>query len=341
MDSKIFIICMMVFFSPRTQAPTVMNKGVGEQRIKVELTDGQIDVISGIVYNQVRTKRSTRNLLMTLINPRTPEAKPCIVYFPGGGFISAEHEKFIEMRYALARAGFVVATVEYRVVPDEFPALLEDGKAAVRFLRAHAKEFGIDSEKIGTLGDSAGGYLSMMMGTTVRQKRYDIGDFIDVSSDVQASVSLYGISNLTNIGEDFSEAIKEVHKSPASTEALIINGPAFSTFPGANIRSDSAKALAASPIGNVRTGLPPFLLMNGSNDKLVSPSQSGQMYQALKTKGNKVTHIVIDGAGHGDLYWFQTPVINLIVNWFKENLGMPKGILNRGLELSKQKGSNT
>ena len=50
---------------------------------------------------------------------------------------------------------------------------------------------------------------------------------------------------------------------------------------------------------------------------------------------------MIDGAGHGDLYWFQTPVINLIVNWFKENLGMPKGILNRGLELSKQKGSNT
>lgn len=64
------------------------------------------------------------------------------------------------MRMALAKAGFVVAAAEYRTVPDKFPALVIDGKAAVRFLRAHATQFGIDPTRIGVLGDSAGGYLS-------------------------------------------------------------------------------------------------------------------------------------------------------------------------------------
>ena len=313
----------------------------GQHTMQVEIADGQIDVISGIVYNQVRSKRSTDNLLMTLFTPRTPERKPCIVYFPGGGFMSADHEKFIEMRYALARAGFVVAAVEYRTIPDTFPAILQDGKAAVRFLRAHADEFGIDPDKIGTLGDSAGGYLSLMMGTTNGEKTYDVGDFTDSSSDVQASVSLYGISNLINIGEDFSPAVKQIHESPAVTEALLLNGTAFNTFSGANVQSDPEKALAASPVGHVKKGLPPFLLMNGTADRLVSPSQSEQMYHALKEKGNKATHIVLDGAGHGDLYWFQQPIIDLVVEWFKENLGTPLGVEGRGEALSAQRGSNT
>ena len=67
------------------------------------------------------------------------------------------------MRHALARAGFVVAAAEYRTVPVKFPALVEDGKAAVRYLRAHADEYGIDPERIGVIGDSAGGYLVQML----------------------------------------------------------------------------------------------------------------------------------------------------------------------------------
>ena len=70
--------------------------------------------------------------------------KPAIVYYPGGGFTSADHEKFIEMRMALAKAGFVVAAVEYRTVPDRYPALIIDAKSAVRYLRSHAKQFNID-----------------------------------------------------------------------------------------------------------------------------------------------------------------------------------------------------
>lgn len=178
-----------------------------QESMKVEISEGQIDVISGVIYSQILSTRSNRPLKMTLLVPRTKTPKPAIVYFPGGGFTSADYEKFIEMRMALAKAGFVVAAAEYRTVPDKFPALVVDGKAAVRYLRAHASQLGIDPGRIGVIGDSAGGYLSQMVGTTNGEKEFDKGDYLDQSSDVQAAVTIYGISNLLNIGEGYSERI--------------------------------------------------------------------------------------------------------------------------------------
>lgn len=292
----------------------------GKKKMKVEITEGQIDVISNIIYSQVTLLNANRPLKMTLLVPRTQEAKPAIVYYPGGGFTSANHEKFIEMRMALAKAGFVVAAAEYRTVPDRYPALINDAKAAVRYLRAHARQFGIDPQRIGVIGDSAGGYVAQMMGTTNGENQFDTGDFTEVSSDVQAAVTIYGISNLMNIGEGYPEAIQEVHKSPAVTEALLIHGPAFADFAGESILSDPQKALEASPIGHIKQGMPPFLIMHGSADKLVSPVQSEQFYRALTEKGNQADFIEVEGAGHGDLYWFQPAVIDKVVRWFKEHL---------------------
>ncbi|WP_169776381.1 alpha/beta hydrolase fold domain-containing protein, partial [Escherichia coli] len=80
------------------------------------------------------------------------------------------------------------------------PAPVEDGKAAIRYLREHASNYGIDPQRIGVLGDSAGGWLAQMMGTTNGDKTFDKGDFLQQSSDVQAVATLYGISDLLNIG---------------------------------------------------------------------------------------------------------------------------------------------
>ena len=240
---------------------------------------------------------------MSLLIPRNNDLKPAIVYFPGGGFTSANHTKYIEMRMALAKAGFVVAAAEYRVVPDKYPAIINDAKAAVRYLIAHAKELGIDPNRIGVLGDSAGGYVAQMLGTTNGEDGFDVGDYLDQPSDVQSVATLYGISNLLNIGAGFSEEIQEVHKSPAVTEALLINGPAFGTFPGMSIFQDPAKALNASPMGHIKTGLPPFLIMHGSKDNLVSPVQSEQLNKALIEKGIKTEYIVVEDAYHGDIFW--------------------------------------
>ena len=293
----------------------------GVEMTRVAVKDGQIDTISGIVYHQVKSLRAARQLHMTLMIPRTKAKKPAVVYFPGGGFTSADHEKFTEMRYALARAGFVVAAAEYRTVPNRFPALLEDGKAAVRYLRAHADELGIDPERIGVLGDSAGGYLVQMLGATSGEKGWDEGDFLEESSDVSAVVSFYGISDLMTIGEGLGEADAKVHASPAVTEALLVHGAAFRDFPGMSILADKEKAMAASPLGHVDGKEPPFFLWHGSNDKLVSPMQSAHMFEALKKAGVDVRYRLVEGAGHGDLVWYQEPVIREVTAWFTEKLG--------------------
>ena len=288
--------------------------------MKVEVTEHQIDEIGGVIYSQIQSRRSNRAMRMTLLVPRTTEKKPAIIYFPGGGFTTTDYEKFIEMRFSLAKAGFVVAAAEYRVVPNKFPAILEDGKSAVRFLKAHANAYGIDASKIGVLGDSAGGYLSQMVAVTGNEKQFDKGDNLHVDSSVQAAATLYGISDLHNIGAGFDEAIQKIHQSPAVTEALLVNGVACNEYPGASILSDSDKALAASSLGHIKKNLPPFLIMHGTEDKLVSPVQSEQLYEALKQSGNRVTYVKVEGAAHGDTVWFQKPIIDKVVTWFKDNL---------------------
>ena len=299
----------------------LMGETAGAQVIDVPVVEGRIDAISGIVYNQVKSLRAVRQLRMTVFVPRDGATKPAVLYFPGGGFTSSDHEKFLEMRYALARAGFVVAACEYRTVPDKFPALLNDAKAAVRFLRAHASEYGIDPSRIGILGDSAGGYVVQMMGATNGEKTWDKGDFLQESSDVQAVASIFGISDLRSIGEGLGQ--DKVHGSPAVTEALLVHGPAFKGFAGASILSDDDKAREASPIGHVDGSEPPFLLMHGSADKVVSPLQSKRMFEALQKAGVPAEYVLLRDAGHGDLPWYQPAVIARVVTFFKDKLGDP------------------
>lgn len=300
-------------------AQDLMGQSPEAQVVDVPVVQGRIDAISGVVYSQVFERgRSVRGLKMTLFVPRTKEKKPAVLYFPGGGFTSADHEKFLEMRYALACAGYVVAACEYRAVPNKFPALLEDAKAAVRWMRAHASEFGVDANRIGLLGDSAGGYVVQMAGATNGEKNWDVGDFKEVSSDVQAVVSIYGISDLTTIGGGIGN--ENVHASAAVTEALLLNGPAFKDFAGASVNADPQKAKAASPIGHVDGTEPPFLLMHGSGDKVVSPLQSKKMFEVLQNKKVEAEYVLVRGAEHGDLPWYQPGVISRVVNFFDRHL---------------------
>lgn len=301
-------------------APVCAQAQAVRETMKVNIERGRIDAVTGIVYSQITSASDNRTLQMTLLVPCTDKPKPAIIYYPGGGFLSAAHDRYVEMRMALAEAGFVVASVEYRTVPDMFPALLVDGKSAVRYLRAHARQFGIDPQRIGVIGDSAGGYLAQMVGVTGDDKEYDQGDNLDQSSDVQAAATIYGISNLMNIGEGYSQEIQDIHASKAVTEALLVHGTAFASYPGASILSDTAKAMKASPMGHIRKDLPPFLIMHGTADALVSPVQSEQLYDALKKADNDVSYVEVEDAGHGDMYWFQQPVIDRVVRWFKEKL---------------------
>lgn len=326
MKSTSLVLAGCMLLSATSQAATNDNLPgftAGAEVIKVTPSQDQTDLISNIIYSQVKDGMALRQLKMSLLVPRNTDLKPAIVYFPGGGFMSANHDKYIAMRMALAKAGYVVAAAEYRVVPNTFPAPLLDGKTAVRYLRAHAKDYNIDPARIAVLGDSAGGWLAQMLGTTNGNKEFDQGDYVGQSSDVQGVVTIYGISNLLNIGEGFPEAIQKVHQSEAVTEALLVHGTAFRTFAGATIGSDPKKALAASSMGHISGHEPPFLIMHGSADTLVSPKQSAQLYDALKAKHDKVEYVLVEGAEHGDIHWYQPQIIERVVNWFKQTLGAP------------------
>lgn len=286
----------------------------------VKPTIATIDARSGVIYSQHATPHELVQLKMHLLIPQSAEPKPAIVFFPGGGFTSSDLDRYFQFRYILAEYGFVVATAEYRVVPNKFPALLEDGKAAVRYLRYHAKDLGIDPNRIGVLGDSAGGYMAQIVGTTNGETKYDQGDYTEVSSDVQAACSIYGISDLLNIGEGYSEDIVAVHHSPAVTEALLVNGPAFNTFPGASIDADLKRAQEASAINHVDANDPPMLLLHGSADTLVSPWQSAHMFEKMKSAGVDVNYVMVEGAPHGGELWHQFPVVKVVAEFFKDKL---------------------
>lgn len=291
----------------------------GAQLLKVEPFRTTIDSITQVVYSQIRTSRGVHQLQMNLLIPRNSRPKPAILFFPGGGFTHSVNDRYIQMRMALAEAGFVVASAEYRVVPDKYPALVIDGKTAVRFLRESASDFEVDPNRIAVLGDSAGGYLAQMV-AFANGSQFEQGQYLTQSSAVQAGATIYGISNLLNIGGGFGAAIDDVHRSPAATEALLLHGPAFFNFPGASIFNTPRAALDASPMGNLEGTKPPMLILHGSDDKLVSPYQSLQLYQALRERNQAADYYLLEGAGHGDEVWYQSEIIQLVCDWFKTHL---------------------
>ncbi|MFQ6342050.1 alpha/beta hydrolase fold domain-containing protein [Campylobacter sp. VTCC 70190] len=291
----------------------------GARVLEVSKKSDRIDEFNDIVYKQVKTRDSVKELHLSILAPQNDTLKPAIIFYTGGGFQSASYHRFIQMRMALAEAGFVVVSAQYRVIPDTFPALIEDAKAAIRYVKAHAKEYGIDSKRIGILGDSAGGYVAQMMGLA-KDKKYDVGENLNQNSQVQAVATLYGISNLLSIGEGFSKEVQEVHKSKAVTEALMLNGVAFKDFSGAAIDADEKKALAASPLGNLDGKKPPFLIMHGDSDTLVSPMQSKRLYVALRAKKIPVDYVVVKNAEHADDLWYQQVVFDEVIRFFKQNL---------------------
>lgn len=324
MKSKSFWVLFVILLLPSIFIKAQQTNNPTKEVVQVEVTSKtQIRAISGLVYSQPISRQGSKMLKMNLIYPDNRDTKilhPAIIYFPGGGFKTSNLDGLIMVRVALAKAGFVVASAEYRGIPEPYPALIEDAKAAIRYLRAHAAEFDIDPNRIGVIGDSAGGYVAQMIAVTGDKPEMDKGNNSDQSSTVQAVATLYGISNLTNIGEGYSEDMQLIHKSPLAPESLILNGISHRSQVEGNIMDSYDRAIEASPVGHIRKGLPPFLVMHGSKDNIVSPHQSEQLYNELKAVDNDVTYIIIEGGGHGDAPWHQEEVINRIVGWFKEHL---------------------
>lgn len=290
--------------------------------LKVNVVTPEIKQISGVVYEQVPS-RGYENVAMKMdiLKPQSKTPLPAIVYVTGGGFINANKDNGIQLRMHLAEAGYVVASIEYRVAPTAvFPQPLEDVKASIRYLRANANKFNIDPDRIGIVGGSAGGYLTAMAGVTSGTTTFDKGENLDQSSSVKAAVDLYGLSDLTRIGDDYSDAVKEAHKSAGTTEALWVNGsPVFGGRDG-GILADPAAAKAADPMTYVGKNSAPMLLMHGTKDFVVPPSQTDLLFQALRKEGIPSDRYLVEGAAHGGVYWDQAEALSIITDFFNKYL---------------------
>ncbi|WP_289051339.1 alpha/beta hydrolase [Acidaminococcus timonensis] len=282
----------------------------------------EVKQVSGVVYEQVPS-RGYPNVPMQLdlLQPQKKTRMPAIVFVTGGGFINANRDNGVQLRNYLAEKGYVVASITYRVAPTaKFPQPLEDVKASIRYLRAHADQWNIDKDRIGIIGGSAGGYLSAFAGTTSGMKTFDKGENLQESSKVSCAVDLYGLSDLSQVGMDYSPEVQQLHKSAGATEALWVNGsPVFGGKDG-GVLADPKATEAANPIAYIGKNSAPMLLMHGTADKVVSPGQTDLLYQALKAKGVPAERYEIPGAAHGGVYWVQDKVLQVIGDFFDRYL---------------------
>ncbi len=265
---------------------------------------------SGIVMPGEQGEITTVTYCGTLrmdIHGQSPGASPkaAILYVHGGGWESGGRGDGFEQRRIrpLSDSGFIVATLDYRLAPDNVhPAQVHDVKCAIRYLRAHANELGIDPLRIGVMGDSAGGHLAALAGLAGPEDGLEGPGFPGVSSEVKAVATFYGIFDLVNV-------------EPSLAEIAVPR--AFPTH---------AARVNASPVLYVDGNDPPFLIMHGREDRFIDIAQSVKLSIILTDAGHSPLLVVVENADHGFVASGGPPTPDngqldqLLVAFFREHL---------------------
>jgi acetyl esterase/lipase len=206
---------------------------------------------------------------------------PAVVFIHGGAWRSGSRQMYHYYCVRFAEHGYVAATISYRlyrVAP--FPAAVEDAKCAVRWMRANAAKLGIDPDRIGVAGGSAGGHLSMMVAYAPDTPELEgAGGHGDESSRVQAVVNIYGPTDLTT---EFARGNRAV-----------------SDFLGGKSYDDAPETYRlASPITHVTKDDPPTLILHGSIDSTVPIEQAELLVERLKQTGLEYDYDRVEGWPH-------------------------------------------
>ncbi len=215
------------------------------------------------------------------------ERRPAVVCIHGGAWRAGTARPFFPHARYFATRGAVGISIDYRLLKPDGPSVadcLADCKSAVRYIRAHAAELGVDENRIAVLGDSAGGHLAAALGTIPGFD--DPADDRDISAVPDAMIPCNPIVDMTEGGW-----IKFV----IGGQALEKNAPPEATRPTA-AQLELARQL--SPLFQVRPKQPPTLLMHGLNDTVVSPNQARAFAEAMKKAGNRCDLQLIEGARH-------------------------------------------
>jgi len=245
-------------------------------------------------------KGGATDLKLDLARPKDGSGPyPGVVCIHGGAWRLGSH-RFLSMNVRaaggqsiieqLAARGYVVATVSYRLVPGAtFPAQVEDCKAAVRWLRANAEQYHLNPDHIAACGYSAGGHLACLLGVTEKSDGLEgAGGHPEQSSRVQAVIDLFGPTDLTS---------PDWH--PDAEEGVL------APLVGGRLKDKPELFRRASPLCYLSKdrALPPFLIMHGTADPVVSINQSKKLAERLHELGVKYQYVEMKGEGHG---WFGT-----------------------------------
>ncbi len=229
------------------------------------------------------------SLKLDLHLPDNPKDAPLLVWIHGGAWRRGSKSS-VPLKSMVDEKGWAIASVDYRLSPvAKFPAQVHDIKAAIRYLRGKGEEYGYKSENIAIAGASAGGHLAALVGVSnnVEELEGNIGDYLDQSSSVQATVSLYGASNLTTI-------LKQ-----STPHGLRVRKPALDLFIGGQPEEVEETAKLASPVFHVDAEDPPLLMIHGDQDPQMPISQSHELHGKFKELGLTVHFEVIHGGAHG------------------------------------------
>lgn len=279
---------------------------------------GQVQAQSRVEENVVYGMYSGLALLMDIRYPEQANGIGVIV-IPGSGWHmplnlgSEQLKESINPRLsdALLGAGYTLFAINHRAAPRfRYPAAVEDAQRAVRFVRSHAADFGIDPDSIGAMGASSGGHLVNMLGALDGSGDPNDPDPVNrASSKVQSVVAMMAPSDLVAFA-----------RGPAGDKWFVAS---FLGMP--LIRNDEASLRVheeASPISYASPDDPPFLLIHGDADVRVPVEQSELFSDELARNGVKVEFITVPGAGHG--FGFRNgraeDLVVSIVNWFDSNL---------------------
>jgi acetyl esterase/lipase len=244
-------------------------------------------------------------LAMDLAIPKTPGPHPAVVAIHGGGFQSGDRSSYADLAARLARHGYVAASIDYRLAPaSQFPAALQDVKAAIRFLRANASKYSLDPDRIAALGDSAGATLALLAALTPGVPEFESGGpNREFSARISCVAAFSPISDLSAIAAQNSETT------------------AIPAFLGGSFQNSRAAYLAASPLHWTTPQAPPVLAIHGAKDDVVPLSQSTQLVDRLRSSGAIAELVTIDGGGH-DLQLSPGAIEQRLFAFLDEHLGL-------------------
>jgi acetyl esterase/lipase len=267
--------------SPREAPRRVQDERPARPADEVLKWTENIEIVGDVVYATITNEQGEqRELQLDAAFPKQSGdgGLPAVVYIHGGGWSGGSREAGLPFTVAFANGGYFAVTISYRLSGEAtYPAAVHDCKAAVRFLRANAEELGIDPDRIGVWGHSAGGHLSAMLGLTGDDAALEgnVGA-TGVSSNVACFVSVCGPSQLTG---------------------LTINGM-VADFLGGNEQQRAERAVEASPVTHIDANDPPALLVHGTDDELVNIRQAHLLNDKMKEASAACELYIVEGAGH-------------------------------------------